>query len=81
MVFNRIENFKKPVIAAVNGYALGAGFEVTLACTLRAASETAQFGFSEMKWEHYSWLSRHSTVASSRWEGQGAGTDLAGQYD
>lgn len=47
-VFNRIENLEKPVIAAINGYALGAGCELALACTLRVASETARFGFPEV---------------------------------
>ena len=46
-LFTAIENFAKPVIAAVNGYALGGGFELALACDLRIAAEEAVFGFPE----------------------------------
>jgi len=47
-VFNLIENFSKPVIAAVNGYALGGGCELALACHFRIASENAKFGQPEL---------------------------------
>ncbi len=48
-VLDRIENLGKPVIAAVNGFALGGGCELALACHLRVASENARLGTPEVK--------------------------------
>lgn len=48
-VFFRIENLPVPTIAAVNGYALGGGLELALACSIRFCSEKAQFGAPEVK--------------------------------
>jgi enoyl-CoA hydratase len=48
-LFSRIENLRIPVLAAVNGYALGGGLELALACTLRICSEKASFGAPEVK--------------------------------
>ena len=47
-VFRLIERFPKPVIAAVNGFALGGGCELALACHMRLASQSAQFGLPEV---------------------------------
>lgn len=47
-VFNRIEKLRKPVVAAINGYALGGGSELAWACHIRLASRGAKFGQPEV---------------------------------
>ncbi len=48
ILFDYIENFNKPVIAAVNGFALGGGLELAMACHFRVASDNAKMGLPEV---------------------------------
>ncbi|MDA0302885.1 MAG: enoyl-CoA hydratase-related protein [Bacteroidetes bacterium] len=48
LLFNRIERSGTPIIAAINGFALGGGLELALACHMRVASDSARMGFPEV---------------------------------
>jgi enoyl-CoA hydratase len=48
ILFNFVENLKIPVIAAVNGFALGGGLELAMACHFRIASDNARMGLPEV---------------------------------
>jgi methylglutaconyl-CoA hydratase len=49
-LFQRLAEIEKPLIAAINGLALGGGAEIALICDIRIASENAKFGQTEVKW-------------------------------
>ena len=48
-VFKKLETLGKPSVAMINGFALGGGCELALACTLRTASSTARLGLPEVR--------------------------------
>ena len=62
-MMRRLERCGKPVVAAVNGFALGGGCELAMACHLRVASDTARFGQPEVKLGHRARLRRHGAAA------------------
>lgn len=74
-VFLKLENFPKPVIAAVNGFALGGGCELSMACDIRLASEKAKFGQPEVGLGITPRLRRHPAPGPHRGRLQCDGAD------
>ena len=66
-VLSLIENLGKPVIACINGFALGGGCEIALACTMRLASENSKLGQPEVKLELFLVTGGHN-VCPVLWE-------------
>ena len=66
-VANTIESSSKPVIAAINGFALGGGCEIAIACHLRFASKNAKFGQPEVKLGLNTWLGRNAKTPKNCW--------------
>ena len=64
-MLRRIERFPKPVIAAMNGHALGGGCEIAMACHFRLLKETARMGQTESNLGHHPRLRRHPAHAAA----------------
>lgn len=69
-----MDELGKPIIAAINGYALGGGLELAMACDIRMAAEGAQFGMPEVKWGGFP--ASTGTIRLPRLVGRGRALEL-----
>ncbi|MFR2155895.1 MAG: enoyl-CoA hydratase-related protein [Evtepia gabavorous] len=70
---NLLESMRQVTIAAVNGFALGGGCELTLACDLRIAADHARFALPEVTFGHHSRRRRHPASGADHRSGTGQG--------
>ena len=80
-LFDRIETLRTPVIAAVNGFALGGGLELAMACHFRVASTNAKMGLARGFPGSNSGVWRNPTPSHARGKREGDGNDPHRGYD